>query len=459
LTNTTENKKPDFELTDRQKEAKKLVLSGKKYILLAGGSRSGKTAFFTYVIARRAFSKKSRHAILRFHFNDVKRSIGMDTLPKILELNNIPYTLNKSDWVFYIQRPDGTQSEIWLGGLDDKKRVEKILGNEYSTIYLNEASQVSFLAYTTALTRLAENAGLSNRMFIDCNPPEKSHWLYQMFVLKKQPETDHDLKKPELYAWMTMNPADNPHLSADYIRDALETLPERQKQRFLYGEWLDKRQGALWDVELIDKHRVSRPPSYLTYAGVAIDPAVTSNENSDETGIVWGGMDTTGNIYIMGDYSEKSSPYHWASVANKIYVEKSLDFIAGETNQGGDMVETTIRSVNQNVNYIGVRATRGKALRAEPVVAMYEQGKVHHVGNLPELESQMVEWSPVDMDSPDRLDALVWLVTVLMEKGKVSGIVPNEPTVSSGGFPNSFGATRPTNGLSRPPMFGGGWGR
>jgi len=433
----------DILLSPKQQDAIAIIHDA-KFSLLVGGSRSGKTFVLCYFICVRAMAVKSRHAILRFHFNDVKRSVGMDTLPKILEMRGIAYTLNKSDWVFSLSNG----SEIWLGGLDDKQRVEKILGNEYSTIYINEASQVSFLAYTTALTRLAENTGvLHNKVFIDCNPPEKSHWLYKMFVLHKQPETEQDLEKSSLYGVLQMNPTDNPYLSPDYIRDVLETLPDRQKRRFLYGEWLEKRQGALWNFAIIERYRVNHVPT-LTYAGVAVDPAITSNEDSDETGIVWGGMSDSGDIYIIGDVSMKGTPYQWASKAVSIYSSQYLDFIAGETNQGGDMVASTVRSVDERANFVPVRATRGKALRAEPVVALYEQGRVHHVGNLPELEEQLCEWSPEDYaKSPDRLDALVWLVTVLLEKGKVSR-----------GFNASFGGcfTHLSNGRNRPPVFGKG---
>ena len=192
-----------------------------QYILLFGGSRSGKTIICIYIILVRAMKKKSRHVILRFRFNDVKTSIGMDTLPKLLEMKGIPYTLNRSDWVFIL--PNG--SEIWLGGLDDKQRVDKILGREYSTIYFNEASQISYHAYTTALTRLAENAGFTrNLVLIDCNPPDKDHWLYSMFIQHNQPGTEMPLANPELYGSMLMNPVDNPHLPEDYISSVLMTL-------------------------------------------------------------------------------------------------------------------------------------------------------------------------------------------------------------------------------------------
>lgn len=432
-----------FIKTPKQYEASELI--GKhQYILLYGGSRSGKTILILYAIVQRAINfKKSRHAVLRFRFNDVKTSIGMDTLPKLLDIMQVPYELNRSDWVFSFING----SEIWLCGLDDKNRVEKILGREYSTIYINEASQVSYHAYTTALTRLAENAGMRNLCMIDCNPPEKSHWLYKLFIAKQQPDTELPLKHPEQYGSILMNPSDNPHLTDEYINGVLEALPDRQKRRFKYGEWLDKRAGALWSMDIIERYRVDSVPDTILRAVVGVDPAVTSTEKSDETGIIVVGMSADGEYYVYDDRSLIATPAEWGLEVVKIYNYHQLDLIVGETNQGGDMVESNIKNIDPTVNYKGVRATRGKALRAEPIAALYELGKVHHVGYFPELESQMSEWAPGDNDSPDRVDALVWAITELMGGIKPSGLVINNPIVN----PNSS----PYAVRSKPPAFGG----
>ena len=439
--------------TDTQRKATS-IMGSKKFTLLSGGSRSGKTFWICYAILTRALNCKSRHAILRFHFNDVKRSVGMDTLPNLLEACGCKYDLNKSDWVFYIPCKTGGMSEIWLGGLDDKSRVEKILGNEYSTVYFNEASQISYHAYTTALTRLAENSGLNNKVFIDCNPPEKTHWLYELFILNRQPGTKMEVKNPEQYGYLQMNPADNPHLPAGYISDVLESLPDRQRRRFLYGEWLDKRQGALFDAEHIERARVTAPPQYLPHAVVAIDPAVTSGENSDETGIVTVGRDATGEYYVLSDNSLRGTPAEWSAAVNKAYEEFKLDAAVYESNQGGEMVEHTIHTANPNIPCHSVRATRGKMIRAEPIAALYEQGKVHHVGYFPELEEQMTSWVPEDNYSPDRFDALVHGLVYLMTQPLRTGIQPNNPVVQSDGVGRGYGfASWNNRPIGRPPSF------
>ena len=206
-------------------------------VLLSGGSRSGKTFIICYAIAVRALKAAgSRHLITRFHFRDVKNAVGRDTMPKVLKLIGTPYTLDRTDWFFTL--PNG--SEIWLGGLDDDERVEKILGMEYATIYYNESSQISYHAYTTAQTRLAQKTDLINRAYVDCNPPTKSHWLHKLFLEHIDPETRVPVPNPDRYAVLNMNPIDNrENLPDGYIEDTLAALPERKRRRFLEGEWLD----------------------------------------------------------------------------------------------------------------------------------------------------------------------------------------------------------------------------
>lgn len=186
----------------------------------------------------------------------------------------------------------------------------------------------------------------------------------------------------------------------------------------LYGELLEDVEGALWNSDLLEATRVSTHPD-LTRIVVAIDPAVTAEEHSDETGIVVAGIDRDGHGYVLADRSLRGSPHTWAQVAVGEYLAWHADRIVAEVNNGGDMVEHVIRGVAKemqvSVAYKQVRASRGKHLRAEPVSALYEQGRVHHVGLLPLLEDQMCSWEPLPgMPSPDRLDALVWALTELM---------------------------------------------
>lgn len=152
---------------------------------------------------------------------------------------------------------------------------------------------------------------------------------------------------------------------------------------------------------------------------VAIDPAVTSDpETSDETGIIVAGKGVDGFAYVLDDLTCRLSPDGWARRAVNAYREYRADRIVAEVNQGGDLVERVIRTVDPTVSYKAVRATRGKRVRAEPIAALYEQGRVFHVRPLPLLEDQMCSYVPDDYDgSPDRVDALVWALTDLMLGG------------------------------------------
>lgn len=187
----------------------------------------------------------------------------------------------------------------------------------------------------------------------------------------------------------------------------------------LKGILLDDNFGALWKKEFIEEARVSDPALVppLTRVLVSIDPAVTSNEESSETGITVGGVVRIAgakHAYILADLTLKASPDEWARVAVNAYRDYEADAIVAEVNNGGDLVETIIHSVDPEANVIQVRASRGKVSRAEPVVAYYEQHRVHHVGTFALLEQQQVEWVQ-GQPSPDRIDSCVWLITGLME--------------------------------------------
>lgn len=187
----------------------------------------------------------------------------------------------------------------------------------------------------------------------------------------------------------------------------------------LYGEILVDKPGALWTLKRIEDSRATEQPG-LKRIVVAIDPPAKSTEGSDECGIIAAGVDAIGHGYVLVDASERGlSPKQWAEKAIALYHNLGADRIVAEVNQGGEMVENTLRQVDANIAYRGVHATKGKYVRAEPVSALYEQGKVHHVGVFKALEDQLCDFT-ADFDrtkagySPDRLDGLVWAITDLM---------------------------------------------
>ena len=198
----------------------------------------------------------------------------------------------------------------------------------------------------------------------------------------------------------------------------------------LDGELVRGREGAPWTPAMIDAARVREAPE-LDRIVVAVDPPVTSGPNADECGIVVAGVSRKGEpsewkVYVLADLSVAGhSPLAWAGVAAEAYRDFQADRLVAEVNQGGDLVESVVRAVDQQISYRAVRATRGKRLRAEPVAALYEQGRVRHVGGFPELETQMCRFVAVNsggIKSPDRLDALVWALTDLMLDGAGQGM-------------------------------------
>ena len=185
----------------------------------------------------------------------------------------------------------------------------------------------------------------------------------------------------------------------------------------LYAEILEDVEGALFNGANIEQNRVELTPT-LTRIVVAVDPAVTSNASSDETGIIVAGRSEDNQYYILEDFSGIFSPDVWIKKAIECYYQFEADRIVCEVNNGGDLIEKLLRVQDVNVPYTSVRATRGKMLRAEPISALYEQDKVHHVGFFKELEDQMTSYTPYTTKSPDRLDAVVWALTSLQSSGK-----------------------------------------
>ena len=212
----------------------------------------------------------------------------------------------------------------------------------------------------------------------------------------------------------------------DYLRQKYEGT--RLGQQELHAKILTDVPGALWTRDLleacrkrVDKLGLPEPIPDMQRIAIGIDPAVTATEDSNETGIILAGLGEDGHAYVFDDWSMRESPGTWAKRVVRGYFLDEVDAIVGETNNGGDLVEEVIRTVRdeddkpigREVNYRAVHASRGKYTRAEPIAALYEQGRVHHIGHLAELEDQMCTWVPGEK-SPDRIDALVWVLWFLM---------------------------------------------
>ena len=425
----------------QQKALDDLLTQGKRYNLLYGGSRSGKSFILTSCDQDRALiAPGSRHLVVRKEQSAARVSIGRDTFPKAWALRYpdapAPTWYDKDGlWVF------PNESEVWLGGLNDDKAVEKMLGREYATIHGEEISEWPYHWFTLLRSRLAqvvdtvEGKPLSQRFYGSLNPTTRMHWTYRLWIEGIDPQDEVPINR-EQYGHHVINPYDNQvNLRGDYLAD-LESLPERQRKRFLLGEYVSDDENALWKREFFKRSVLKEDGSFpvkMRRIVVAIDPAVSNEAGSDETGIVAMGVGVDGYGYLLADESGKYSPTEWAQRAISLYHSLSADRIIGEVNQGGDMIESTLRAINPSVPYKGVRATRGKAVRAEPVAALYERGRILHIGEYRDLEDQMCAMT-VDFDrkahgwSPDRVDALVWAATELFPnlsaKRSTSGRMP-----------------------------------
>lgn len=206
----------------------------------------------------------------------------------------------------------------------------------------------------------------------------------------------------------------------------------------LLGELIEDVEGALWTLSLIEANRAALPDGIVRRV-VSVDPAVTNTSDSDETGIVIVSRDRNGHGYVEADHSMRGTPLEWAERVVAVFDEYECDAVVVEINQGGDMVTQTLRTVRSMLPIREVRATKGKRLRAEPISAMYEQGRIHHVKEFADLEGQMITWTPDDPRSPDRLDALVHGLTDLMEAGGAEAYLRSLAVLCACGFPNPRG--------------------
>lgn len=231
---------------------------------------------------------------------------------------------------------------------------------------------------------------------------------------------DKALSKDPLYS-MTIATIDDATFLSEQHRNSQKNklMSSRMGRQELYAELLRDIPGALWSYELIEQHTLTQPPLDINgnpvifdKITISVDPAVTSTSKSDETGIIIVGRYNR-KYYVLQDASGKYSPLEWANKVNQLYQQYRANYVIAEVNQGYDLVKTNLLSVNPRLPIKEVRASKGKILRAEPVLALYERGLVKHIHTFPQLEKQMTSYTGSSDVSPDRLDALVYGLTDL----------------------------------------------
>jgi hypothetical protein len=233
----------DFKKTVTQTAViNKIVASTANNFCVYGSSRSGKSFIIMYILLVRASRVVSDHIIVRETFSAVKTSVWQKTLPDVLRIcfPNLPCSLNKSDYICTL--PNG--STVRIGGLDDDKRIERLLGTEYSSLWINESNQVPYSGVNKLKTRLAQKNDLRKMVYFDLNPTNTSSWVYQLFEQKVDPQDGEMLDNPEDFDSFQMNVQGNlENVDSEYLK-MLEKLPEKERKRFLLGEYNADNSGA-----------------------------------------------------------------------------------------------------------------------------------------------------------------------------------------------------------------------
>ena len=382
----------------------------KRYTILTGGRGSGKSYHVAYFLLW--LIHEPGHVVLFTRYTLV--SAGISIMPEFLEKIDL---LNKLD-EFHITKDEiihkVSGSRIIFKGIktssgNQTANLKSIQG--VTTFILDEAEELTDYDSFEKIDLSIRQQGIANRVVLVMNPSNKSHWVFTNYINANRDDVTH------VHTTYMDNLA---NLSESFLEQAertRKTNPIRYKHIF-GGEWLDESEGILWNRMIINQARTETYTAKRIVIGV--DPATTATMDSDETGIIVGCIDDNGNGYVLEDLSGRYSPSQWGALVGSAYTRWNADCIVAEKNQGGDMVETILRQHHKTARVKLVSATKGKAVRAEPIYGLYEQGKVYHVGQFPILEHQMVTFNPESGQSPDRVDALVWLFTDLMLKPKKS---------------------------------------
>jgi PBSX family phage terminase large subunit len=380
-----------------------------RYHLVTGGRGSGKSFSISLFLLNLTY--ESGHVILFTRWTMVSAFISI--IPEFIEKIEL---LNKEEDFEITQNEivnKLTGSKILFKGIKTSQgtataSLKSISG--VTTFLLDEAEELVDETVFDRIDLSIRSKDKPNRVILVMNPSYKSHWIYKRWVAKPKQDCTY------IHTTYLHN---RQNLSKSFLDAAERTKSEnlhRYNHLFL-GEWLDDAEGMLWNREIINRSRIPTAPE-LVRKIVAIDPAITANIGSDETGIVVLGKDERGRIYVLEDLSGKYSPNEWSSLASSAVIRHGADCIVAEKNQGGEMVEAVIRQNDNRTRVKLVTATKGKYVRAEPTYSLYEQNKVFHVGNFPILESQMITFDPDKGKSPDRVDALVWGITELTDSGE-----------------------------------------
>jgi phage terminase large subunit-like protein len=330
---------------------------------------------------------------------DTMVELGPSSIMKIARPDERPYYEPSKRRLTF---PNGAVATTFTGEEPDQLR-----GPAHDTVWIDELAKFKYPQETWDNMEMGLRLGDNPQVF--CTTTPRPIPIIKKLVAEP---TTIDVR------FSTMENAEN--LSPQFLKRIMDRYAgTRLGRQELEGEILDDNPLALWQRDVIENLRVDTAPGLIRIV-VGVDPAVSSGEEASETGIITAGIAATGHCYVLADNSLQGSAHQWALAVSRAYYSAKADRVIGEVNNGGELVEVNLRTVDRNISYRAVHASRGKQIRAEPVSSLYEKGEVHHVGTFPQLEDQMCEWVPGEK-SPDRMDALVWAITELTERAPITG--------------------------------------
>lgn len=397
-----------------------LIINDTRYFILTGGRGSSKSFTVSTILNALTYEKGHKVLFTRYTLTSAATSIIPEFTEKIDLLHGGgDFGVTKDEVI-----NNTTGSSIIFKGIktssgNQTASLKSLQG--ITTWVLDEAEELVDEATFDKIDLSIRVKGKQNRVILILNPTVRTHWIYKRFFEDMNiPEMFNGQKADVTYIHTTY--LDNEKNLSDSFLTKVRSIKETNLKKYnnqVLGAWIEKAEGALWSDDLINATRLKRLddgalPVTLKRIVVALDPAVTSKDTSDETGIIVAGVGFDDHLYVLDDDSGIYTPTEWATRAIVLYKKYKAERIIGEVNQGGDMIETVLRGIDARVSYKSVHATRDKLTRAEPVASIYEQGKAHHIDQLLELELEMTTWeSKKGEKSPNRIDALVWAATEL----------------------------------------------
>lgn len=421
----------------KQQQAKDLAAQCFE-LLYGGAAGGGKSHFLRYYGVEYARDHPGAHiGMVRRALPMLKQTHGLH----MAELTAGLARENRTDWTWTFNNG----SVLRFISLYNEGDEQSFKSAEFDLLLFDEVTELTEKQYTFMLSRLRSHRGHRVHCIATANPEGRGfRWVKRRFVKPEakdlapgqeaprpgKPWTPPLVEDGKVTEWQSVRaflPAtveDNPTLmrtNPQYVRQ-LRSLPDSRLRRALVdGDWdaMDNVPGALWKQSTIDESRVSSTPTLVRIV-IGVDPSGSSQDGSDECGIVVVGKGDDGHLYVLRDVSGVVAPEEWSGRVRKAFDDLAADKVVAEKNFGGEMVRLTLKQAGPDMPVKMVNASRGKAVRAEPVSWVYTDLRIHHVGHLPQLEDELTTWTPGSAWSPGRLDALVWACTDLLGIGQGS---------------------------------------